>query len=97
MDFGETKTLDTFYNADIALVDCTVIHQQPSLCYHVGVRESMGQGYNIIIMYMPDENADLKIMEAMKVCYASGTTFEMYSIYRASKKGPIKCLVGGGA
>lgn len=67
LDFGETKSLDTFYNADIALVDFTITHQQPSLCYHVGIRESMGQTYNIITVYFPDENAEARIMEALKV------------------------------
>uniref|UniRef100_A0A915EP06 MAP3K deoxyribohydrolase domain-containing protein n=1 Tax=Ditylenchus dipsaci TaxID=166011 RepID=A0A915EP06_9BILA len=66
LDYGEAKTLDSFYNADIALVDFTITHQQPSLCYHVGVRESMGQNYNIIIMYFPDEKAEVRIMDALK-------------------------------
>lgn len=79
LDFGETKTLDTFYNADIALIDFTITHQQPSLCYHVGVRESMGQNYNIIIMYFPDEKAEVRIMEALKVC--AYFTSDTYSIF----------------
>uniref|UniRef100_A0A914VCP2 MAP3K deoxyribohydrolase domain-containing protein n=1 Tax=Plectus sambesii TaxID=2011161 RepID=A0A914VCP2_9BILA len=47
LDFGETSALDAFYNADIALVDISIRQQCPSLCYHIGVRESMGQAYNM--------------------------------------------------
>ncbi|KAL3093153.1 hypothetical protein niasHT_022603 [Heterodera trifolii] len=69
LDFGESSTLDNFYNADIALIDFSITQQQPSLCYHVGVRESMGQTYNIIIMYSPDlpddQKAEMQI-EALK-------------------------------
>ncbi|CAD5205538.1 unnamed protein product [Bursaphelenchus okinawaensis] len=61
LDFGETKALDTFYNADVALVDFTMTGQISSLCYHVGVRESMGQMYNIIIMYMYDETMNQRV------------------------------------
>uniref|UniRef100_A0A914I5K0 Protein kinase domain-containing protein n=1 Tax=Globodera rostochiensis TaxID=31243 RepID=A0A914I5K0_GLORO len=69
LDFGESSTLDNFYNADIALIDFSITQQQPSLCYHVGVRESMGQTYNIIIMYSPDLPDDQKTemqIEALK-------------------------------
>ena len=63
-----------FYSADVALVDFTFHTQQPSLCYHVGVRESMQQIYNIIIMYRPDEAAEFRISEALRV--SSGFQFK---------------------
>ncbi|CAK5053950.1 unnamed protein product [Meloidogyne enterolobii] len=71
LDFGESSTLDNFYNADIALIDFSITHQQPSLCYHVGVRESMGQTYNIIIMCcsppdIPDDQKCEMQIEALK-------------------------------
>ncbi|KAI6203869.1 hypothetical protein M3Y94_00606800 [Aphelenchoides besseyi] len=65
LDFAETTALDAFYNADIALVDFTITQQQPSLCYHIAVRESMGQNYNMIIMYAYDENAEQRTMAAL--------------------------------
>ncbi|GMT16299.1 hypothetical protein PFISCL1PPCAC_7596 [Pristionchus fissidentatus] len=62
LDFGEAMTLDQFYNADVALVDLSVTQQQPSLCYHIGVRESMGQSYNMILM----DDVEHTIMDALK-------------------------------
>uniref|UniRef100_A0A7E4USM4 mitogen-activated protein kinase kinase kinase n=1 Tax=Panagrellus redivivus TaxID=6233 RepID=A0A7E4USM4_PANRE len=66
LDYGETKTLDIFYSADVAVVDFSFHTQQPSLSYHVGVRESMQQIHNIIIMYRPDEAQEYRISEALK-------------------------------
>lgn len=62
LDFGESSTLDQFYNADVALVDLSVTQQQPSLCYHIGVRESMGQAFNMILM----DDVEHTIMDALK-------------------------------
>lgn len=64
LDFGETNALDVFYNADVALVDVSIAQQQPSLCYHIGVRESMGQSYNIILT----EETSESLVNALKVC-----------------------------
>ncbi|VDO56146.1 unnamed protein product [Onchocerca flexuosa] len=64
LDFGETNALDVFYNADVALVDVSIAQQQPSLCYHIGVRESMGQSYNIILT----EETSESLVKALKVC-----------------------------
>uniref|UniRef100_A0A0N5A3Y8 mitogen-activated protein kinase kinase kinase n=1 Tax=Parastrongyloides trichosuri TaxID=131310 RepID=A0A0N5A3Y8_PARTI len=66
LDFRETKALDLFYNADIAVVDVTQPNQQPSLSYHIGVRESMGQTYNIIISNRSDTLNDRCVLDALK-------------------------------
>ncbi|RCN28529.1 hypothetical protein ANCCAN_25728 [Ancylostoma caninum] len=69
LDFGEANALDTFYNADVALVDVTVQQQQPSLCYHIGVRESMNQSYNILMTYIAPDS-EYHIIDALKKTHA---------------------------
>uniref|UniRef100_A0AAQ4Q7Q9 Protein kinase domain-containing protein n=1 Tax=Gasterosteus aculeatus aculeatus TaxID=481459 RepID=A0AAQ4Q7Q9_GASAC len=69
LDFGETTVLDSFYNADIAVVEMTDAFRQPSLFYHLGVRESFSMANNIILYC--DTNSDS--LQSLQTCSANYT------------------------
>lgn len=61
LDFGETSVLDVFYNADVAIVDMSISMQQAPLFYHIGIRQSMGMGHNVVIHFDQDPETTLSL------------------------------------
>lgn len=50
LNSGVSSALDSFYDADAAIVDITIEDQRNSLYYHLGVRESFSMKQNILIV-----------------------------------------------
>uniref|UniRef100_A0A671XRT3 mitogen-activated protein kinase kinase kinase n=1 Tax=Sparus aurata TaxID=8175 RepID=A0A671XRT3_SPAAU len=62
ISLGTTDILDSFYNADVAVVEMSDSFCQPSLFYHLGVRESFSMTNNIIL-YCYKQDSDLQAVK----------------------------------
>ncbi|XP_074970815.1 mitogen-activated protein kinase kinase kinase 6 isoform X3 [Phalacrocorax aristotelis] len=97
---GDTAALDCFYNADVAVVELSDSVCQPSLFYHLGIRESFNMSHNIVLC----GQADLPHLQALQedICQknsdlCSSYTFIPYVVTPQNKvvccdAGPMKCL-----
>ncbi|XP_072741376.1 mitogen-activated protein kinase kinase kinase 6 isoform X2 [Ciconia boyciana] len=97
---GDTATLNSFYNADVAVVDLSDSVCQPSLFYHLGVRESFNMSHNVLLCCQ----ADLPPLQALQedICQknsdlCSSYTFIPYAVTPQNKvvccdAGAMKCL-----
>ncbi|MBV95388.1 Mitogen-activated protein kinase kinase kinase 6, partial [Eschrichtius robustus] len=59
---GETSALDSFYNADVVVLEVSSSLAQPSLFYHLGVRESFSMTNNVLLC----SQADLPDLQALR-------------------------------
>uniref|UniRef100_A0A8C5QS32 mitogen-activated protein kinase kinase kinase n=1 Tax=Leptobrachium leishanense TaxID=445787 RepID=A0A8C5QS32_9ANUR len=94
LDFGETTVLDLFYNADIAVVEMSDAFRQPSLFYHLGVRESFSMANNIILYC--DTNTDS--LQSLKeiICQKNNMCTASYTIipYMMTPHNKVFCCDG---
>ncbi|XP_078698469.1 mitogen-activated protein kinase kinase kinase 15-like isoform X5 [Branchiostoma floridae x Branchiostoma belcheri] len=95
LDFGETKELDLFYTAEVAVVDVTPQNQQAALFYHLGVRESFGCNDNIVLYY---ETGDPEVAQSLK----ASCSYYTFIPYMTNERGrcyvsePVVLLRAGG-
>ncbi|KAK6295138.1 hypothetical protein J4Q44_G00343640 [Coregonus suidteri] len=91
IDFGDTCVLDQFYNADIAVVEMTDAFRQPSLFYHLGVRESFSMANNIILYC--DTNSDSRQSLQDIICQKNTTCSANYSFipYMVTPHNKVYC------
>ncbi|XP_033836770.1 mitogen-activated protein kinase kinase kinase 5 [Periophthalmus magnuspinnatus] len=68
ISLGTTDILDSFYNSDVAVVQMSDTFCQPSLFYHLGVRESFSMTNNIIL-YCYKQDSDLHAVKEQCVSY----------------------------
>uniref|UniRef100_A0A3Q2EHG7 mitogen-activated protein kinase kinase kinase n=1 Tax=Cyprinodon variegatus TaxID=28743 RepID=A0A3Q2EHG7_CYPVA len=94
LDFGETTVLDRFYNADIAVVEMTDAFRQPSLFYHLGVRESFSMANNIIL-YCDTNSESLQSLQEI-ICQKNTTCSANYTFipYMATPHNKVYCCEG---
>ncbi|XP_066231633.1 mitogen-activated protein kinase kinase kinase 6 [Saccopteryx leptura] len=51
---GDTTALDSFYNADVVVLEVSSSLAQPSMFYHLGVRESFSMTNNVLLCSQED-------------------------------------------
>ncbi|XP_024093653.2 mitogen-activated protein kinase kinase kinase 6 isoform X4 [Pongo abelii] len=62
LELGDTAALDAFYNADVVVLEVSSSLVQPSLFYHLGVRESFSMTNNVLLC----SQANLPDLQALR-------------------------------
>ncbi|KAM9213463.1 mitogen-activated protein kinase kinase kinase 6 [Leptosomus discolor] len=92
---GDTGTLDRFYNADVAMVELSDSVCQPSLFYHLGVRESFNMSHNILLCCQ----ADLPPLQALQedICQKNSGLCGSYTFipYAVTPQNNVVCCDAG--
>ncbi|KAM6115950.1 LOW QUALITY PROTEIN: mitogen-activated protein kinase kinase kinase 6 [Phoenicopterus ruber ruber] len=92
---GDTATLDRFYNADVAVVELSDSVCQPSLFYHLGVRESFNMSHNILLCCQ----ADLPPLQALQedICQKNSDLCSSYTFipYTVTPQNKVVCCDAG--
>ncbi|NXH21320.1 M3K6 kinase, partial [Bucco capensis] len=94
---GHTGTLHCFYNADVAVVELSDSICQPSLFYHLGVRESFNMSHNILLCCQ----ADLPPLQALQedICQKNSDLCGSYTFipYMVTSQNKVICCDAGAA
>ncbi|XP_069731642.1 mitogen-activated protein kinase kinase kinase 6 isoform X2 [Phaenicophaeus curvirostris] len=92
---GDTAALDRFYNADVAVVELSDSICQPSLFYHLGVRESFNMSHNVLLCCQ----ADLPPLQALQedICQKNSDLCGSYTFipYTVTPQNKVVCCDAG--
>lgn len=83
------------FSADIAVVDMSDVFRQPSLFYHLGVRESFDMANNVILYHDtdPDTAQSLKVHTHTHTSYNLNHSLQQSYVYVTEKEEIVKIFL----